>query len=132
MTSAEQEPSYTAPIQSHDTQLQTSSSQPTTPPQQATPKPPIAVDTKAVRRQVRSIIHSLDRMRSSEAYWHIGAVVNEVGQVLEQAWALIREDDGRNALILLEALTEAYLAEWEDLDDSDGEASGFFSDLGKA
>jgi hypothetical protein len=29
------------------------------------------VDAKAVRRQVRSILHSLDRMRSSEAYWHV-------------------------------------------------------------
>ena len=42
------------------------------------------VDTKAVRRQVRSILHSLDRMRSSEAYWHVGAVANEVRQLLEQ------------------------------------------------
>src|SRR3989441_9714767 len=127
---AEQEPSVIATIQRHSTLLQTSSSQPTTPPQQATPKPPIAVDTKAVRRQVRSSIHSLDRMRSSEAYWHIGAVVNEIGQLVEQAWALIKADDGQQALTILEAITEEYMSEWENLDDSDGEASGFFSDLG--
>jgi hypothetical protein len=41
-------------------------------------------------------------------------------------------DQGRDALIVLEAVTEAYLNEWENLDDSDGEASGFFTDLGPA
>src|SRR6266851_3670388 len=70
------------------------------------------VDAKAVRRQVRSILHSLDRMRSSEAYWQVGAVANEVRQLLEQGWTLIQADDGRNALALLEAITEAYVANW--------------------
>jgi uncharacterized Zn finger protein len=129
---AEQEPSVIATIKRQATLLQTSSSQPTTPPRQATPKPPIAVDTKAVRRQVRSSIHSLDRMRSSEAYWHVGAVVNEIGQLVDKAWALIEAVDGRQALAVLEAITEEYMSEWENLDDSDGEASGFFSDLGTA
>jgi uncharacterized Zn finger protein len=88
------------------------------------------VDAKAVRRQVRSILHGLDRMRSSEAYWYVGAVANEVRQLLEQGWTLIQADDGRSALSLLEAITEAYIADWTNLDDSDGEASGFFQDLG--
>src|SRR2546421_5347804 len=122
---AEQELFVIANIERQARLLQTSSSQPTTFPQQATPKPPIAVDTKAVRRQVRSSIHSLDRMRSSEACWHIGAVVNEIGQLVEQAWALIKADDGQQALTILEAITEEYMSEWENLDDSDGEASGF-------
>ena len=92
----------------------------------------VAIDAKAVRRRVRSIIHSLDRMRSSEAYWHVGAVVNDVRRLLDQAWTLIEKDQGRKALTLLEAVTAAYLEEWENLDDSDGEASGFFHDLGPA
>lgn len=129
---AEQEPSFIATIERQATLLQTSSSQPTTPPQQATPKPAIAVDTKAIRRQVRSSIHSLDRMRSSEAYGYIGAVVSEIGQLVEQAWTLINADDGRQALTVLEAITEEYMGEWENLDDSDGEASAFFDDLGTA
>jgi len=88
------------------------------------------VDAKAIRRQVRSILHSLDRMRRSEAYWHVGAVANEVRRLLEQGWTLLQEDDGRSALTLLEAITGAYIADWTNLDDSDGEASGFFQDLG--
>ena len=47
-------------------------------------------------------MHSLDRMRSSEAYWHVGSVVNEVGSIVDQAWSLIKAGDGRNALIVLE------------------------------
>jgi uncharacterized Zn finger protein len=90
--------------------------------------PPI--DPKAIRRQVRSTIHSLDRMRSSEAYWQIGAVVGSVQHIVDEAWALIKADNGQDALIVLEAVTEEYLNEWENLDDSDGEASGFFTDLG--
>jgi uncharacterized Zn finger protein len=90
----------------------------------------VQVDAKAIRRQVRSILHSLDRMSRSEAYWHVGAVANEVRRLLEQGWTLLQEDDGRSALTLLEAITGAYIADWTDLDDSDGEASGFFQDLG--
>ncbi len=119
--------------------LFSSPSSKTEPESKAAPAEPTAasarrteVDAKAVRRQVRSTMHSLDRMRGSEAYWHIGAVVNDVRHILDQAWALIKADDGRNALSLLEAITEEYLADWENLDDSDGEASGFFYDLGPA
>lgn len=91
------------------------------------------IDPKAVRQQVRSILHSLDRMRSSEAYWHIGEIVEEVQNLLdEQVWSLIKADQGRDALMLLEAITKEYIADWENLDDSDGEASGFFSGLGSA
>src|SRR5215510_14452498 len=88
------------------------------------------VDPNVFRRQVRTILRSLDRMRSSEAYWHVGAVVNEVRQVLEQAQDFVAAGDGRNALAILEAITEAYVADWAELDDSDGEASAFFEDLG--
>ncbi len=86
---------------------------------------PAQVDTKAVRRQVRSSF----RMRSSDAYWYAGTVVNEVRQLLEQGWTYIKADDGRSALSLLEAITDEYLFNWTDLDDSDGEASSFFQDL---
>ncbi|TMC83411.1 MAG: hypothetical protein E6J10_10190, partial [Chloroflexi bacterium] len=97
----EQEPSLREAIERQAALLQTSTPK-------AVPKPHITVDPKVVRRQVRSIIHSLDRMRSSEAYWQIGAVVNEIGQLVDQAWALIKADDGRQALTVLEAITGEY------------------------
>src|SRR5438067_10317933 len=90
------------------------------------------VDVGAVRREVRALVRGLDRLRPSQAYWEVGATVGEVGGVLDQARAFIEADDGGTALAILEAITEEYLALWEGLDDSDGEASGFFEELGSA
>ena len=122
-----QKPSLTETIQMHATRLQTPPSKP-----DEAPKPRIHVDPQQIRRQVHSIMHSLDRMSGSQAYYHVGAVVNEVGQILDQAWTLIEADDGRNALIVVEAITKEYLSEWENLDGSDGETGDFFGDLGRA
>src|SRR5258708_32997160 len=129
---SEQTPVLTTVIQRHVMLLQISSSQPTDLSPKAARKPNIEVDPKAVRRQLRSIIRSLDRMRSSEAYWQVGAAVGDVQRLVDQAWELIKADDGNNALTLLEAITEEYLSEWENLDDSDGEAGGVFHGLGPA
>ena len=90
------------------------------------------VDPQPIRRQVSVILHSLDRMRPSEAYWQVGSVVNQVGQVLDQARAFIEAGDGRNALIYLEAITGEYVEGWLCLDDSDGYAGEFFGTLGEA
>ncbi|MBI3977407.1 MAG: SWIM zinc finger domain-containing protein [Chloroflexi bacterium] len=87
------------------------------------------VDASSFRRQVRAALHSLDRLRSSEAYWHVGGVVDEVRRVAEQARPFVEAGDGRDALTILEAVTEEYVAGWTDLDDSDGEAGEYFGDL---
>ena len=71
-------------------------------------------------------------MRPSEAYWQVGAVVQEVGQTLQTAWEFIHAGDGPTALAILEAITDEYVRGWTELDDSDGYASGFFQDLGEA
>jgi uncharacterized Zn finger protein len=132
LTLAEREATLIERIEAEVVFLRPASPGATTAPAPAAAPRRVEVNPKAIRRQVRSIIHSLDRMRSSEAYWQIGAVVDDVRRIVDQAWTLIQEDDGRNALTVLEAVTEEYLADWENLDDSDGEASGFFSDLGLA
>jgi uncharacterized Zn finger protein len=96
----------------------------------ASPRPPPpAVKPADVQRQVRSAVHSLHRLRSSEAYWAVGGVVQEVRRIAEQARPHLDAGDVRGALAILEAATEAYLDEWEQLDDSNGEASGLFDDL---
>jgi len=97
-----------------------------TPPARHTP-----VDPQPVRRQVSGILHSLDRMRASEAYWHVGSVVDQVRGLLNQVQGFIEAGDGRNALILLEAITDEYVEGWLCLDDSDGYAGGFFGELGE-
>jgi uncharacterized Zn finger protein len=90
------------------------------------------VDPRPLRRQVKAILHSLDHMRRSEAYWEVGSVVSEVRGLLAQVKEFVEASDGRNALLLLEGITEGYVEDWTLLDDSDGYASTFFGDLGRA
>jgi uncharacterized Zn finger protein len=93
--------------------------------------PPRApLDARALRQQVRALLRSLERMRPSQAYGYVSGVVAAVSEVLGRASQLLEAGDGRGALIVLEAVTEEYLAGWELLDDSDGEASDFFRELG--
>jgi len=96
----------------------------------ATQPATVKVDGAALRRRVRGALGSLDRMRDSEAYWHIGGVVREVFDIAQPAQELLAAGDGRSALAVLEAVTEEYMRGWEYLDDSDGDASGFFVDVG--
>ena len=97
----------------------------------APPPPPrhTPVDPEPFRKQVRRILSSLDGMRRSEAYWHVGEVVNQIGSLVAQAQTLIQAGDGRNAIAILAAITGEYMEQWVGLDDSDGEASGFFTEL---
>ena len=44
----------------------------------------------------------------------------------------IEKGEPAKALAFLEAITDAYVEEWAILDDSDGDPSGFFADLGDA
>lgn len=89
------------------------------------------LDPAPFRRQVRGILHRLDHLRASEAYWAVEGVVDDVRAVLNQALPYLEAGDGHNALVVLEAVTGEYLAGWEYLDDSDGFAGDFFgSDLG--
>ncbi|HEX6384316.1 MAG TPA: SWIM zinc finger family protein, partial [Anaerolineae bacterium] len=87
------------------------------------------LDPAPFRRRTQNIVHSLDHMRRSEAYWHVGRVVEQLGDIVDEAQAYIDAGDGRNALVILKALTEVYVDEWHVLDDSDGEAGGFFVEL---
>ena len=71
-------------------------------------------------------------MRRSEAYWHVGSVVGEARQLLGQVRDFVDAGDGRNALVMLEAITDEYVSEWVYLDDSDGYVGEFFGELGAA
>lgn len=92
----------------------------------------IKVNAGSIRHRVHDAIRSLDGMRPSEAYWHVGGVVEEVRRILEVAWAFIEAGDDANALCVLEAITDEYTQAWEYLDDSDGYVGDFFYELGEA
>ncbi len=87
------------------------------------------LDGAPYRRQVRAALRSLDRMSGSEAYWHVGGVVDEVRAIANQARPFLEGGDGRSALAILEAVTDEYVEGWTELDDSDGAASDYFPEL---
>jgi uncharacterized Zn finger protein len=88
------------------------------------------LDPQPFRRQVRSILRGLGQMRPSEAYWATGGAVSQVRELMMQAQPFLEAGDGRNALVILEALAAEYVEEWFEFDDSDGELGGFFDELG--
>jgi uncharacterized Zn finger protein len=90
------------------------------------------LDPVPFRRQVHAILSSLDHMRPSEAYWHTGGMVSQLREVIQQAQPFLKAGDGRNALVILKAVTEAYVDRWTMFDDSDGYLGDLFADLGTA
>jgi uncharacterized Zn finger protein len=96
------------------------------------PGPEPGIDQNLIRRRVRAALQSLDGMRPSEAYWHVGEVVARVEAVVAEAHQLTEFGRGRDAIAVLDAATSEYLSGWTGLDDSNGEASEFLWILGNA
>ncbi len=88
------------------------------------------VDIEVYRRHVLSIVHSLDGMRMSEAYWHVGGLANQLREVQESALKFLDAGDAETALEILLALLEEASRGIEYIDDSDGELGGFVGDMG--
>ncbi|HCI82392.1 MAG TPA: hypothetical protein DHW02_22185, partial [Ktedonobacter sp.] len=108
---SEQEPSLTTTIMKQVALLSTSSSQSTTSPPliaSKSPRPQIEVNSEQIRRQVGNIVHSVAHMSGTAAYYQVGSVVHSIEQFIDQAWAWIDADDGRQAITILEAITEEY------------------------
>ena len=94
------------------------------------------VNAEAIRRRLRGGIGDAD-YRDYDDYWSPGGDLGEARRVLDGAWDFIREDDGRNALAVLEAITEEYLEagnslDWEMMGDYGGELLDFFEEVGAA
>ncbi len=92
-----------------------------------TEPPPVAIDTNAIRRQVRYQVRSSDH-----GYYATSGAVAGLVSIVEQAGRFLAHGDGRSALAILTVVAEETIPGWEDFDDSDGEFGDFFGDLGKA
>lgn len=88
------------------------------------------VDIEIHRRHILGIVHSLDNMRMSEAYWHVGGLANQLREVQESAMKFLDAGDAETALEILLVLLEESSRGIEYIDDSDGELGGFVGDLG--
>jgi uncharacterized Zn finger protein len=98
-------------------------------PQTSTTPQIVTVKTDTYRRQVRGFLRGLERMSRSEAYWQVSSVVNDISELLADVQTQLEQGQGRNALAILEAITEEYVESWYELDDSDGDAGSFFDEL---
>jgi len=88
------------------------------------------VDIEVHRRHILGIIHSLDGMRMSEAYWHVGGLANQLREVEESAMKFLDAGDAESAVEILLVLLEESSRGIENIDDSNGELGGFVGDLG--
>ena len=89
------------------------------------------VDSDVYRRQVRNILHSLDGMRASEAYWHVGGLVDQLREVQATAMKFLDAGDADTALAILLALIDEAGDGIEYIDDSDGYFGSFIGELGQ-
>jgi uncharacterized Zn finger protein len=97
----------------------------------AAPKRKKKIDTEVYRRRVRGIMHSLDHMRMSEAYWHVGGLTDELRGVEKTAMEFLHSGDAETAFRILMTLLEESYDGFDYIDDSNGELGGYLNDLGK-
>lgn len=88
------------------------------------------VDIEVYRRHIIGILHSLDGMRMSEAYWHVGDLANQLREVQQSAVKFLDAGDAEAALEILLVLLEEASRAIEYIDDSNGELGGYVSELG--
>jgi uncharacterized Zn finger protein len=90
------------------------------------------IDLEVYRRQITGILHSLDGMRMSEAYWQVGGLANELRDVQTSAMKFLDVGDAETALEILLMLADEAGHGIEFIDDSDGELGGFADELGQS
>jgi len=88
------------------------------------------VDVEVYRRRVSGIMHGLDHMRASEAYWHVGSLTDELRGVERNAREFLDAGDEEAALRILLTLLEETGDSFEYIDDSNGELGDFLNNLG--
>lgn len=81
------------------------------------------------KRQIQSILHSLQGYRMSEAYWMMGGMVDQLDHVRETAYDFLEAGDAHGALVILTTLLTEVGVSFDQFDDSDGELGSFFSEL---
>ena len=88
------------------------------------------VDIEVYRRHINGIVHSLDGMRMSEAYWHVGNLTNQLREVEQSVMKFLDAGDAETALEILFVLLEEASRAIEYIDDSNGELGGYVGELG--
>lgn len=88
------------------------------------------VSEQAYRRQAKNILHSLDGLSSSQAYWGVSGMVEQLEKVRQSAMQFLEAGDPQGAITILLVLLLEVADEYELFDDSDGELGDFLDGLG--
>jgi len=84
------------------------------------------LDPAPFRRQAQAI------MRGAEDWRAVSGAAGQFQELIARVEPFLAAGDGRNALVILEAITQVYVDQWFEFDDSDGELGSVFADLGSA
>jgi uncharacterized Zn finger protein len=84
------------------------------------------LDPTPFRRQAQAIL------RGAEDWRAVFGAASQLQELIARVEPFLAAGDGRNALVILEAITEVYVDQWFEFDDSDGELGNVFADLGSA
>lgn len=114
--------------------VQTSNVAHATPTAQAddSPSMPPPPDLSAIKRRVRSSMRAFSSWHASETYGSSRAGDGDVAHIVAAVQPYIVAGNSKSALQMLETIIDEYLAEWESMDDSDGDASSVLYDVGDA
>jgi len=89
-----------------------------------------AIDLDVYRRRIIGILHSLDGLRASAAYWQVGGLVQQLTEVQAAAMKFLEAGEAQAALDILLLLAEEASRGYEFIDDSNGELGGFLGEIG--
>jgi uncharacterized Zn finger protein len=85
-----------------------------------------SVDPKPFNQQVKHILNSV------EGYNEVQPALNKISNLVQKAQHFTAQGDSSNAMIILEAIIDAYVKDWTILDGSSGSTGEFFSELDEA
>ena len=81
------------------------------------------------RKEIQNILHSLDGLWMSEAYWRMEGVVESLYQIQNLACELLAYGKNEHALVILSLLFTEVGMRYDQFDDSSGSLSMFFDQL---
>ena len=87
------------------------------------------INLKKYKTKAIQIVHSLNGLTSSEAYWGVGSVVRSIQDLIKKVRPFLEKGDGESAISILTGIAEGYIQGWTYLDGSDGETTNPFYDL---
>ncbi|NJN92762.1 MAG: hypothetical protein HC875_01065 [Anaerolineales bacterium] len=84
------------------------------------------IDPTPFRKQAQALFRGYDYGDYAAGY----SIAQQMSQLMAKASPFLDAGDGRNALLILEAITGPYVDSWSEFDDSDGEMASVFDELG--